>query len=106
MPTIAKTTYTAEPERRLEGQWQPCLPADADRWAVFRTHWFQKKRGQQRPSPKRKRLSVFYGPDAEACARNLVAHSLSLSKPKQKGLRPILYRSLTQEEWLKAQERP
>lgn len=104
MPLVLRTTYTAEPERRTSGIWVGSTRDDAQRWAVFRTVWFAKKRGERRPKPKRKRLAVFFGPDAECCARQLVAHSMALTKPKPR--QPsVLYRSLTTAEWLRAQQK-
>lgn len=104
MPTINRTIYTAEPEFMRDGHWQPCAPCDAGRWCVYRTHWFLKKRNERRPQPKRKRLAIFFGPDAELCARKLVAHSMSLQERKP-SKRPVRYRSLTTDEWLRAQAR-
>lgn len=99
----AKVTYTPEPERRLEGKWQPCAPSEAQRWAVYRKTWLPKRRGQARPKPQQRLLATFYGPDAEHCARQLVAHSISLGKRKPPTARGIYARSLTKEQWLSAQ---
>lgn len=105
MPMSSKVTYTPEPERRLEGKWQSCSPHEAQRWAVYRKTWLPKRHGMTRPKPKVRLLATFFGPDAEQCARQLVAHSISLGKRKPKPRPNVRYMSLTKEQWLAAQER-
>lgn len=106
MATSGKTSYTAEPQQRLDGVWQQCQPHQAARWAVIRTRWLPTKRGQARPAPKRKVLATFFGEHAEEAARDLVAHSLAISKKKPRNARNrgIYASSLTKEQWLAAQE--
>lgn len=97
--------YNAEPEKRLEGKWISCPPSEAKRWAVYRVLYRPKKRGQQRPAPSRRLLATFFGPNAEACARALVARSVAISKPRPAPKRrQTIARSLTQQQWLDAQQ--
>jgi len=99
-----RVTYIPTPQHRLEGQWRECPPAEARRWAVVRKRWLPKKRGMARPAPKCKTLAVFYGPDAQACARQLAAHSIALTRPRPSKTKPPLYQSLTKMQWLEAQQ--